>query len=222
VRIAVVGSGGVGLGLAPALAAVGHDVVLATRDPAATTAREDVAGWVAANPDVPVVALQDAAAGADLVVNATGGLVSADALEAVDAGGGGGALDGVVVLDLANPLDFSGGFPPRVLADDRESLAERLQRRFPAARFVKSLNTVGVEVMVDPGAVAGGDHTAFLSGDDADAKAVVLGLLHDLGWRDVMDLGDLTTARAVELWLPLWLRLHQATGSRTVTLKVVR
>jgi 8-hydroxy-5-deazaflavin:NADPH oxidoreductase len=218
VRIVVLGSGGVGRTLAAAFRDVGHTVVLGTRDTAATGAREDVAAWTAEHPDIPLVPLAGAADGAGLVVNATSGAAATEALEAL----GEGALDGVVVLDVANPLDFSRGFPPTLSISNDDSLAEVIQRRFPAARVVKSLNTMAAELMVDPGALGGGDHTVLLSGDDPAAKAVVEGLLRELGWTDVLDLGDLSTARGAEMWLPLWLRLWQATGQRHIQLKVVR
>jgi predicted dinucleotide-binding enzyme len=218
VRIAVLGTGTVGLTLAGALAALGHDVAVGTRDPAGSAARDDVAAWGADHADIPLLPLDRVAAGADLVVNATNGAATLDALEAV----GEAALAGVVLLDVANPLDFSAGFPPTLFVADTDSLAEQIQRRFPAARVVKSLNTMAASVMVDPAALGGGDHTVLLSGDDAAAKAVVDGLLRELGWVDVLDLGDLSTARGAEMWLPLWVRLYGALGTGAIQLKVVR
>src|SRR6185312_469822 len=96
---------------------------------------------------------------------------------------------------------------------DTDSLAEQIQRAFPAARVVKSLNTMTAAVMVDPGRVHGGDHTVFVSGNDPEAKDTVVGLLRDLGHTDVLDLGDLSTARGAEMYLPLWLRVMGAVGT---------
>jgi predicted dinucleotide-binding enzyme len=87
---------------------------------------------------------------------------------------------------------------------------------------VKTLNTMNARLMVDPARLAGGDHSVFVSGDDPKAKAVVTGLLKELGHLDVIDLGDITTARGAEMLLPLWLRLFAALGTPEFNIKVVR
>jgi 8-hydroxy-5-deazaflavin:NADPH oxidoreductase len=87
---------------------------------------------------------------------------------------------------------------------------------------VKAFNTMTAAVMVNPGAVGAGDTTVFVAGNDADARATVAGLAADLGWTDVMDLGDLTAARGMEMWMPLWLRLLMALGGPKFNIKVVR
>lgn len=225
-RIAVLGTGSVGRALAGRLADVGHDVMVGTRDVQATMARDKpdafgnppLATWLEANGAVAVAALAEAAAAAEMIVNATSGASSIDALTAA----GEDNLAGKVVIDVANPLDTSAGFPPSLLVSNTDSLAERIQRRFPAARVVKTLNTMNAAVMVDPSIVGDGDHTVFLSGDDADAKAVVHDLLTSFGWTDIIDLGDITTARGPEMLLPLWLRLLSALGTPRIQVKVVR
>jgi len=202
----------VGRTLAPAFARLGHDVVVGTRSPEATRAR---GGWVVA---LPLVAFRDVAEDADLVVNATSGLVSLDALRAV----GEEQLAGKVLLDLANPLDHSGGFPPTLTVKDTDSLAEQIQRAFPRARVVKSLNTVNCSVMVDPQRVGDGHTTMFLAGDDADARALVMRLLEELGWHDVIEFADLSCARGMEMWLPMWVRLLGQLGTPEFNLMIVR
>ncbi|MFL6155625.1 MAG: NADPH-dependent F420 reductase, partial [Marmoricola sp.] len=161
-----------------------------------------------------LAAYADVARGADLVVNATGGLVSLDALAEVD-------LDGKVILDVANPLDFSAGFPPTLSVKDTDSLAEQIQRAHPEARVVKSLNTVNGAVMVDPGRLSE-ETTIFVAGDDADARGVVRSLLVELGWVDVVEFESLDAARGLEMWLPLWVRLMGALGTADFNLKLVR
>lgn len=210
-KIAVLGTGSVGRTVAPALARLGHDVVIGTRDPGATQGRED---W---DVDLPLQEYAAAAKDADVVVNATNGQASLAALEAV-----GAALSGTVVVDLANALDFSAGFPPRLAVDDTESLAERLQRNFPEARVVKALNTVTASVMVDPGKVGDGDTTVFVASDDAEARAVATGLLEQLGWRDIVEFDELAAARGLEMYLPLWVRLMGRLGSPNFNIKLVR
>ena len=134
---------------------------------------------------------------------------------------GSGNLEGKVVIDVSNPLDFSQGMPPTLFVKDTDSLAEQIQRAFPAARVVKTLNTMNNEVMVhpdllpDPGSV-------FVSGDDAAAKETATRLLAEFGHTDVIDLGDLSTARGAEMLLPIWVRLMGVMGTARFNFKIVR
>jgi predicted dinucleotide-binding enzyme len=225
-EIAVLGTGTVGRTIAGKLSELGHDVAVGTRDPQATLARSepDARGtapysvWQADHPGVRLASFAEAAGSAELVVNATGGEGSMDALTQA----GEANLAGKVLLDVSNPLDFSQGFPPSLLVKDTDSLAEQIQRAFPAVRVVKSLNTMTAALMVDPGGVGGGDHSVFVSGDDPEAKRTVTSLLEQLGHRDVIDLGDLSTARGAEMYLPLWLRMMGALGTPLFNIKVVR
>ena len=210
-QVAVLGTGMVGRAIAPRLAELGHGVRLGTRDPAATRTRE---GWTEL-PGVPLVTFAEATAGADLVVHAGNGAAALDLLAQA------GDLTDAVLLDVSNPLDFSGGFPPTLAVKDTDSLAEQLQRAFPDTRVVKSLNTLTAELMVHPDRLSE-PTSVFVSGDDADAKRLVTGLLTELGHRDVIDLGGIETARGAEMWLPLWLRLMGALGTAEFNLKVVR
>lgn len=212
-KIAVLGTGTAGRTVAGRIAELGHDVRHGTRDPEATRARED---WS----DVPGTTLAtfaDAVADADLVVNASNGMAS---LEVLDACGDG--LAGKLLLDLANPLDFSQGFPPSLSVCNTDSLAEQIQRAHPDVRVVKALNTMNAALMVHPESLNGGDHTVFVCGDDADAKAAVTDLLRELGHTDVLDLGGLDGARGTEMVLPIWVRLMQQLGTAHFQLKVVR
>ena len=123
---------------------------------------------------------------------------------------------------MANPLDFSQGFPPTLSVKDTDSLAEQIQRAFPDAKVVKSLNTVTASVMVDPGSVGDGDTTVFAAGDDAEARRRSSGCSAELGWRDVVELDGLQNARGLEMWLPLWVRLMGTLGTAEFNLKLVR
>lgn len=209
-RIAVLGTGMVGQTLGTAFAAAGHEVVLGTRDPEATRSRE---GWEA---DLPLATYADAAAPAEVVVTAVSGMVALEVL------GSCGELSGKVVLDVSNPLDTSQGFPPTLGVANEDSLAEQLQRAFPDARVVKALNTTNARVMVEPGGLGDGDHTMFVAGDDASARATVVGLLEGFGWRDVIEFESLEAARGLEMWLPLWIRLMLRFGHANFNLKIVR
>lgn len=217
-RIAVLGSGMVGRSMAGGLAGLGHEVTLGTRDAAVTAGRQEMAAWQREHPAVRLAGFAEAADGADLLVNASNGAVSAEVLRLA----GAERCEGTVLLDIANPLDFSQGMPPTLFVKDTDSLAEQLQRAFPGLRVVKSLNTMTADLMVNPSRLADGDFTTFVSGDDAEAKSLVTALLHDLGHRDVLDLGDLASARGTEMMMPVWLRLFGALGTPYVTYKVVR
>lgn len=225
-KIAVLGTGSVGPAIATALSELGHDVVIGTRDPQATLARTEPGAtggpafsqWHASHQEIGVTTLADAAAASELVVNATNGAASLQALTAAGAEN----LAGKILMDIANPLDFSKGFPPSLNPVNDDSLGEQIQRAFPEAKVVKTLNTMTNSVMVDPMHVAGGDHTVFVSGNDAEAKAAVAGILKALGHTDVLDLGDITTARGAEMILPLWVRIWGALGTGDFNFKVAR
>lgn len=224
-RTAVLGTGAVGKAIAVKLAELGHEVKMGTRDVEETMARDepDTFGnppfpeWLGDHAGIDVVNLADAAVDTDVVFNATNGAGSIAALETV----GEENLAGKIVIDIANPLDFSGGMPPTLFVAQTDSLGEQIQRRFPDARVVKTLNTMNAYLMVDPEQLADGDHTVFVSGNDGDAKTQVRGLLESFGWSDIIDLGDITTARGTEMYLPLWVRIY-ALGSPMFNIKVVR
>jgi predicted dinucleotide-binding enzyme len=220
-KIAVLGTGSAGRTLAARFAELGHDVAVGTRDVAATMAAEgdeSYGGWAGQHPDVRLATFATAVVGADIVVNATNGGASQAVLEAAGADN----LGDMVLLDVANPLDFSAGFPPTLLVKDTDSLGEQLQAAFPRLRVVKALNTVNASVMAYPKDLHDGDHTIFVCGNDEAAKATVGGLLAELGHTDVVDLGDITGARGTEMYLPLWVRLMATLGTAQFSIKLVR
>ncbi|HUO46687.1 MAG TPA: NAD(P)-binding domain-containing protein [Acidimicrobiia bacterium] len=225
-RIGVLGTGMVGRTLAARLAGLGHQVMVGTRDPASTLANteEDRMGnlpfsrWIAEQQGITLGTLNEAAFGSELIVNATSGDASLEALRSAGAEN----LAGKVLMDIANPLDFSGGMPPSLSVVNTDSLAEQIQSEFPEARVVKTLNTTNASIMVDPRAVSGGDHTVFLCGNDDEAKATVRGILESFGWTDIIDLGDITAARGSEMILPIWLSLMSALNTAAFNFKIVR
>lgn len=224
-KIGIVGGGSVGQMLAGALIGKGHDVRLGIRNPSPAeldkprTYARTLTEW-SGDTGGQVVSFADAAAHGELVINATGGEVSIAALTQA----GAERLAGKVLVDLANPLDFSQGFPPSLLTaySQGTSLGEQIQKAFPEARVVKAFNTISASVIVDAGKIPG-DHDLFIAGNDADAKATVSQIARDaFGWKSIVDLGDITGARATEHLLPFWLRLWQTTGTLGVNIKVVR
>jgi len=199
-RIGVLGTGIVGQTIGGKLVQVGHDVKLGSRS--AENAKADT--WTKqAGERASHGTFADSAAFGEIVFNCTAGTVSLEALRAA----GQDNLSGKLLIDVANPLDFSRGMPPTLSICNTESLAELIQFEFPSVRVVKALNTVNAQVMVNP-AIVPGEHDIFLCGNDSGAKTQVATILRDwFGWRTVVDLGDITAARGMEMYLPLWLRL---------------
>jgi predicted dinucleotide-binding enzyme len=225
-KIGIIGSGVVAQTLGAKLVELGHDVVLGTRDPSkldekknmAATLREWLAAVAKTGKKARVVTFQEAAAHGDLLFNATHGQASIEALKLA----GADKVGPKVLIDTANELDFSKGMPPGSLASQTNCLGERIQAAFPNLKVVKSLNTIGAPVMVAPQALAGGEHTVFVSGNDAPAKAAAAELLKSFGWKDVLDLGDISSARGPEMYMGMWIRLWGATGTGMLNVKVVR
>jgi 8-hydroxy-5-deazaflavin:NADPH oxidoreductase len=225
-KIAVMGTGAVGRALAGKLAELGHEVTVGTRNPEETLARTEpdpmgnppFKAWQEVHRSIGLATPADAAAQAELIVNATNGAGSIAMLEAA----GVENLTGKVLVDIANPLDFSQGMPPSLFVSNTDSLGEQIQRAFPEAKVIKALNTMNCEVMVDPSKVPG-EHDVFLCGEDTDAKLKVSELLQSFGWRAerIRDLGGISSARGTEMYLPLWLRLWGALGTGYFNIAVV-
>ena len=214
-RFGVLGTGTVGQTIGTKLVDLGHEVTMGSRH----AGNENAVAWAAASgATARVGTMSDAAEFGEVVVNATKGTGSLEALAAA----GSANLAGKVLIDIANALDGSSGFPPAVLSTSTDSLGERIQRAFPAARVVKTLNTVNAAVMVNPGVIPGG-HSIFLSGDDAAAKQTVSELLLSFGWSDadIIDLGGITTASGPEMYLALWLGLLGKVGTAHLNIRVV-
>jgi 8-hydroxy-5-deazaflavin:NADPH oxidoreductase len=226
-NIGIFGTGVVAKTVGGKLAELGHSVKLGTRDVQATLAKTEpdpmggppMRVWLDANPKASLVTFSDAARHGELIVNASSGLASLQILALA----GEEALAGKVLLDISNPLDFSKGFPPSLSVSNTDSLGEQIQRAFPKTKVVKSLNTVSAALMVNPAQLASADHTMFVAGNDTEAKGEVKRLLVEgFGWKDVIDLGDITMARGTEMWLPLWVRLWGALKTPIFNLKLVR
>ncbi|HUF00473.1 MAG TPA: NAD(P)-binding domain-containing protein [Anaerolineales bacterium] len=225
-KIGILGTGIVGQTLGLKLVQLGHSVMLGTRDPSKL---DEPKGW---NPDAPTLrdwlaitgsqgsvgTFRDAATIGDLVINATNGAASLEVLRAV----GEEHLDGKTLIDVSNPMDFSNGFPPTLFVKDTDSLGEILQREFPNVRVVKTLNAGTADLMVNPKLVGNGDHTVFLSGNDVRAKAQVTELLRELGWDDILDLGEISTARGPEMMFAIAHSAMRALSPAPIAFKVVR
>jgi 8-hydroxy-5-deazaflavin:NADPH oxidoreductase len=226
VRFGILGTGVVGKTMAARLDGLEREVMVGTRDPEETTSRTDpdaygnppFSVWQEEHPEIKLGTFGEAAAHGEMVVNATAGGISLEALELA----GEDNLNGKILIDASNPLDFSKGMPPTLSVSNTDSLGEQIQRRFPEARVVKTLHTMNAHLMVDPAQLAEADHTVFVSGDDAEAKQAVTELLRSFGWADIIDLGGITTARGTEMMLPVWLRLFGALQKPVFNFKIVR
>jgi hypothetical protein len=217
-KIGVLGTGMVGEAIGTKLVQLGHEVKMGSR----TANNEKAAAWVKQNvahaPHASQGTFADAAVFGVMLFNCTSGRSSLDALRMAGAEN----LKGKVLIDIANPLDFSRGLPPSLLVCNTDSLGEQIQRAFPEMKVVKSLNTVNCNLMVNPGLLAD-EHVVYVSGNDAEAKATVTALLKDgFGWKSVVDLGDITTARGVEMILPLWVSLMGKLQTPMFNFKIVK
>jgi hypothetical protein len=226
-KIGILGTSMVGQTLSGKLAEIGQDVMVGTRDVAQTMSRTEpnsfglppFSVWLKQNPGVKVGTFSEAARHGEIVINAISGTGFLEALNMA----GEAALNGKILVDISNPLDFSRGMPPSLTVCNSDSLGEQIQRAFPKVKVVKTLNTVTASLMVNPRQLADGEHHIFVSGNDAEAKAQVVNLLKAwFGWKQIIDLGDITTARGTEMYLPIWLRLWGALGTGLFNVKVVK
>lgn len=214
-KIAVLGTGIVGATIGNKLLALGHEVKMGSR----SANHEKGLAWVKAGGEKATLGtFAEAAAFGELAFNCTSGFGSIPALQAAADG-----LKGKLVIDIANPLDFSKGFPPSLFSGNTDSLGEQAQSALPDSKVVKALNHVTCTLMVDAGRVAGGDHDGLICGNDAEAKAQVTKILKEwFGWQRVIDLGNIAQSRGTESYLPLWIRLYGALGTADFNIKIMR
>jgi predicted dinucleotide-binding enzyme len=212
-KIGILGTGMVGETLGTKFTQLGHQVKIGSR----TANNEKAAQWVkTAGANASQGTFADAAAFGELVFICLKGDIALDVVKSLSAA----TVAGKIVVDVSNPLDFSHGFPPSLTICNTNSLGEEVQKAWPAAKVVKTLNIVNCEVMVDP--KKGGNPTMLVTGNDAEAKSKITALLKTLGWQDIIDLGDITKSRGTEMLLPLWLDLFGLFGNPHFGFKVAR
>ena len=215
-KIAVLGTGNVGDTIGSKLIEVGHLVMMGSR----TAENEKAKSFVAKHHDkASTGTFSDAAAFGEIIFNCTAGIGSMEALKMA----GEKNLNGKIIVDIANPLDFSKGMPPSLAVCNTNSLGEEIQKAFPQAKVVKALNTMWCGLMVNPAMINGGDHSTFVSGNDTAAKEEVKKILKSFGWaeKNILDLGDITKARGTEMYLPLWLSIYGATNNGAFNIKII-
>jgi hypothetical protein len=228
-KIAILGTGGVGRTLSVKFISLGYDVMLGTRN-----IKEKMAGlskdgygnppfseWHKENQNAKLGTFKEAAAFGEIILNATQGVNSLNALKLAEAKN----LTGKLLIDIANPLDFSRGMPPALIPElsNTNSLGEEIQKTFPGVRVVKTLNTMWSGLMVNPKMINNGDHSVFICGNDKMAKDHVKEILKSFGWAEgnILDLGDIRSSRGTEMYLPLWLSAMGAIGNGAFNLKIV-
>ena len=204
-RVGVLGTGGVGQRLASGFSNRGHEVMIGSRDPGKPELRE----WLSADgAGVQAGTFAQAATHGELLVLA----VLGNAAEAVIADAGAETFSGKVVIDAMNPLDFSGGFPPKLSISGEDSLGERVQRALPDAKVVKAFNTIGSPYFVDP-SFSEGKPTMLIAGEDEAAKGLVRDVLADFGWTDTVDIGGIEGSRELEAICIAWVKIGGVRGA---------
>ena len=204
-RVGVLGSGEVGRCLAAGFSSRGHEVMIGSRDPGKPELRE----WLSGEGDgIQAGTFAEAAAHGELLVLA----VLGNAAEAAIAAAGPANFSGKVVIDTMNPLDFSGGFPPKLGIAGEDSLGERVQRALPDAKVVKAFNTIGNPYFVDP-SFSEGRPTMLIAGDDEDAKRIVADALADFGWDEAVDIGGIEGSRELEAICIVWVKIGGLRGA---------
>jgi len=214
-KLAVLGTGMVGNTVASKLVQLGHEVKMGSR----TSGNEKAVGWAKANgPRASNGTFAEAAAFGEIIFNCTAGAASLEALKLA----GVKNLKGKILVDISNPLDFSKGMPPTLTVSNTDSLGEQIQRAFPETKVVKTLNTINCNVMVTPHIIPG-PHDIFMSGNDANAKSKVHEIVSDwFGWKSVIDLGDISTARGTEMYLALWVRLMAVNQTPNFNIRIMK
>ncbi|MDP3556959.1 MAG: NAD(P)-binding domain-containing protein [Bacteroidota bacterium] len=227
-KIAILGTGTVGQTFATRLNELGYDVMIGTRNVSEKLsapgkdgpAKNAFAIWHEENNKTKLGTFEEAAAFGEIVLNTTQGTSSLNALKLATEKN----LEGKILVDIANPLDFSKGMPPCLVPElsNTNSLAEEIQKTFPKTKVVKTLNTMWCGIMVNPDLIKG-DHINYICSNDEAAKTEVKLLLNKFGWKDsnIIDLGDLSAARGTEAVLPVWLRIYGAKKSGAFNFNIV-
>jgi predicted dinucleotide-binding enzyme len=212
-RIGIFGTGDVGQALARGFLATGHEVKLGSRE----ANNEKGAAFVKqAGGKASHGTFADAAKFGDLAVVSTLGSAIASVLNQAGAEN----LKDKIVIDTTNPLDFSKGFPPRLMRPGGVSAGEQVQELLPGSKVVKAFNTTGNALMFRP-QIAGGPPTMFICGNDAGAKRQVTNILADFGW-ETLDVGGIEQSGHLESMCLVWVLTAAPTNSWMQAFKMLR
>ncbi len=215
-KVAILGTGMVGDTIGSKLIELGHSVMIGSRT---SNNEKAIAFVIKHNSNAQAGTFKEASAYGEIIFNCTSGIASLKALKLA----GENNLKNKIIVDVANPLDFSAGMPATLSLVNTTSLGEQIQQNFPNAKVVKALNTMWCGLMVNPALLNGADHSTFICGNDSGSKEVVKGILKSFGWfeKNILDLGDISTARGTEMYLPLWLSIWGATNNGAFNVKIV-
>lgn len=224
-NITILGTGVVGRTHATKLVELGNTVFMGTQDPAKTMKqdKQDAMGnppfpvWNKDNQKVQLLPFSEAASKGDIIFEALHGEIAVEVLKSLEK-----ELEGKILVDISNPLDFSKGFPPTLFVENTDSLGERIQNALPKTKVVKTFNTLTAALQVEPNMLANGTHDIFISGNDADAKKRVMKIQKSYGWKNIIDLGDISTSRGTEMLMPFWLRMMGALNTPIFNYKIVQ
>jgi len=209
---------------------LGHEVIMGTRDVSNTMARTELnsnggltfADWISNQNTVSLVTFKESVSKGEIIINALQGAITISAIKTCNTVD----FDNKIIIDVANPLDFSQGFPPSLLPNlqNTHSLGEEIQNTLPNAKVIKTLNTMWCGLMVNPKMINNGDHQNFICGNDKESKVAVIEILKSFGWakENILDLGDIKNARGSESTLLLWTRIYGATQSGAFNFKIVK
>ena len=212
-KIGVLGTGDVGKALGKAFITLGHEVTMGARE----AGNEKAVVWAKEMGErAKAGTFADAAAFGEIIVLATLGSANEAALLAA----GKDRLAGKVLIDTTNPLDFSGGMPPKLAISGNDSAGEQVQRLLPGTKVVKAFNIVGNAHMFRP-SFPGGPPDMLIAGNDAGAKEKVGGILQDFGWA-VVDLGGIEISRYLEPMCIVWVLYGAKTGGWNHAFKLLR
>ncbi|MBV6421330.1 MAG: hypothetical protein DAHOPDDO_02605 [Ignavibacteriaceae bacterium] len=215
-KIGVLGTGEVGRTIATKLVELGYEVKMGSR----TANNENAEQWTKQNGEKATAGtFAEAVQFGEIIFNCTKG----EATMSVFQQAGLEFFDGKIVIDQSNSLDLSNGFPPTLLPQyiNTTSLGEEIQKMLPKAYVVKTLNTVNCELMTNP-EKSSGEATMLLCGNNAEAKQEVTEILHQFGWKDILDLGEIVASRGMEMFITTWVRLFTATNNINVSFKINR
>jgi len=215
-KIGILGTGMVGESIGTKLIELGYEVRMGSR----TANNEKAMEWASKNGDrASTGTFNDAASFGELIVVCTKGDATVSVARSINPD----LVKGKIIIVISNPLDFSKGMPPFLIPEltNTNSLGEEVQKILSLANVVKTLDTVNCQIMVNPNKLSG-PQTMFIAGNNSEAKKQVGELLEKFGWNEIVDLGDITGARATEMMMPIWIRIMVTTNNVQFGFKIVR
>ena len=217
-KIGILGTGMVGNTIGSKLVKLGHEVRMGSR----TSDNEKGKEFAKTNGSkASHGTFADAAKFSEVIFNCTSGSISLNVLQMAGAAN----MNGKILVDVSNPLDFSKGMPPMLVPSlsNTTSVGEAIQKAYPDVMVVKTFNTMNTNLMVNPSLLKG-EHDVFICGNDKDAKAKVKEMLSWFGWKPGMmiDLGDITASRGMEMILPLWIRMWGVLQTPNFNFRIVK